>query len=381
MGKKCRLCGGKLIQNRCEFCGLDNSVYDREEEKIYRRQREMEQAVSNGKTGQGRAETGGAFAGKTAAVEGERRGSAAPGLPRDFQTKLRGMSSARSGTTYRRTSGERKKRGGIIVVVVLFIMLAALIPALFQGGKAVLEGIFDGSGDTYADSVYEDDTYDYDYDPYEFVTRQIPDEGSSYEALIGSGVYQIGVHIPEGTYRIELWGGSGSVMLDDYDNIIFEYDSFGGEEEYGEVMEKDDVRMYNGAQLTVDGGVVIRILTSNAQPLVQEITENPNQETIILEEGSYVSGEAFSEGMYNICPENEEDLFLYVTVSYPNENTDYFYPEINTYEAGGERYEENGVKNVIFPSGTQIEVEGGTVMLEPSAEYYKINYDNYPAGY
>lgn len=359
MAAKCRLCGGKLKQNRCELCGLDNSVYDREERELCRRQKDIESKAA---------------AGRTKASAG----------PRAVVTKKSGTTSGSAvhtgtGALRKRSLQGKKRITGITVTVILFVMLAGLIPALLQGAGTVLEGIFDGQGESY--SLSENYSYVSEDDPYAYVTREIPDTGSSYEALIGSGVYQIGVHIPEGTYRIELWGGSGGVMLDDYDNIIFEYDSFGEEEEYGEVMEKEDVRLYNGARLTVDGGVVIRILTSNAQPLVQEITENPNQETIILEEGSYVSGEAFSEGMYNICPENEEDLFLYVTVSYPNENTDYFYPEINTYEAGGERYEENGVKNVIFPSGTQIEVEGGTVMLEPSAEYYKINYDNYPAGY
>lgn len=34
MAAKCRLCGGKLKQNRCELCGLDNSVYDREEREL-----------------------------------------------------------------------------------------------------------------------------------------------------------------------------------------------------------------------------------------------------------------------------------------------------------------------------------------------------------
>ena len=28
--KKCSLCGGDLVNNRCTFCGLDNSIYDRE---------------------------------------------------------------------------------------------------------------------------------------------------------------------------------------------------------------------------------------------------------------------------------------------------------------------------------------------------------------
>lgn len=332
MVKKCRLCGGKLIQNRCEFCGLDNSVYDREEEKIYRRQREMEQAAG-------------------------------------------------AGTTYQKVSAGRKRRGGITVAIILFIILAALIPTLIQGGMAILDGIFDGSEDTYTDSGYDYDSYDYDYDPYEFVTRQIPDEGSSYETLIGCGVYQIGVHIPEGIYRIELWDGSGSVQVDDYENIIYDYESFGEDEEYGEVKEKDDVRLYSGAQLMVGEGVVIQLTTSNAQPLVREITENPVQETAVLEEGRYTAGEDFPEGMYDICLADREEMFVYVTVTYPNESTDYFYPQYHMHEAGGGEYEENGVRNVILPSGTQIEVEDGGIFLEPSMEYYEVDYDNYPAGY
>ena len=47
MAAKCRLCGGKLKQNRCELCGLDNSIYDREERELYRRQKDISSKAEN----------------------------------------------------------------------------------------------------------------------------------------------------------------------------------------------------------------------------------------------------------------------------------------------------------------------------------------------
>ena len=44
---RCRLCGGKLVNNRCTFCGLDNSCYDRDRtyQKTFSDQRRVERSA------------------------------------------------------------------------------------------------------------------------------------------------------------------------------------------------------------------------------------------------------------------------------------------------------------------------------------------------
>lgn len=355
MSRKCNLCGGKLVNNRCELCGLDNTVYDRDNPHMqYRNKSGSERPVSSASSGN---------------VKTPRKVSAPPagagtGTARTFAS---GMQTP----LHPPTSFQSKKKGNKIakIVILLFIILVIFIPLCISLAEVI------------NDRMSYDFSFSDDSDPYEYVTREIPSDGENCEMLLGNGCYQIGAQIPEGTYSIELAAGSGSISLDDSENIIYEFLSFGHDEDYDEITSIDDFRLYNGAELTVNSGVLLKFTSSNAQPLIYEATVNPVSETFVLEEGTtYTTGESrIPEGMYDIMPDEEKSGgATSVQLEYPNEFSNSFWIENIPFEEEGITYEENGAVNVVIPSGTKIEISGSPIILVPSEKYYDIDFDNYP---
>lgn len=226
----------------------------------------------------------------------------------------------------------------------------------------------------------DDTSADFDYDPYAFVNREIPGSGETYDTVLGSGVYKVGVHIPEGVYSLKLVEGSGSVEFEEEENSIYDYAYLGTEEEYDQVVERSDFRLYNGGELTIGSGVLVNLSTSNAQPLTQEPSANPLTESISLPVGSYTSGTTIPEGIYDISVEEEtDDAYGYASIAmkYPNGNSHYLWADGLQYAVSSGGITTAGVKNVLIPSGTQIEVEYGNIVLTPSEEYYEADYSDY----
>lgn len=83
--------------------------------------------------------------------------------------------------------------------------------------------------------------------------------------------------------------GSGTLQISDSENIIYDSVLFGYDEEYGEVAEQDDVRLYSGVQISISGSAVLTFTASNAQPFTREITAYPLTETVSLSEGTGIT--------------------------------------------------------------------------------------------
>ena len=141
-----------------------------------------------------------------------------------------------------------KKSGRIAWITIFIIILCAFISFLSSGGFTLP----DSFGSITSDGTYSDPSGEsIDWDPYTGVTRDIPADGETYETVLGTGAYKTGIHLPEGVYRAELLAGSGSVSISDRENSIYIHNYFGTEEEYDEIAEMDDLRLYNGADLDV----------------------------------------------------------------------------------------------------------------------------------
>ena len=214
-----------------------------------------------------------------------------------------------------------------------------------------------------------------------FATREIPSSGDAYETVLGNGIYRVGVHIPEGVYRAELVEGTGGIGIDDEENSIYHYVTFGTESEYDQVTEEEDIRLYNGADLSIDSGVILRFTTENAQPLTQEIKENPLSEPVSLEAGTYTSGDGIiPEGIYDITAlDTLEDDYGYssVTLTYPNGSSEYLWVDSTDYAPVSDEYTDTGAKNIVIPDGTEVSVEYGSITLTPSEVYYDVDYTEY----
>ena len=143
------------------------------------------------------------------------------------------------------------------MIVILVILICIAGPVLFQIGKSVIETGTVPDTDSWqsaVDSLFSDDDSSLDlndYDAYDYVTREIPEDGTDYEVTLSDGFYQVGIHIPEGVYHVELAEESADLHIADTENIIYDSVWFGDETEYDEVTEADDIRLYNGAEISI----------------------------------------------------------------------------------------------------------------------------------
>ena len=100
-----------------------------------------------------------------------------------------------------------KKYRAVTLIIIFIIIISMFAPVLIQFGRTVLESGASADGDSWLsgiEDIFSDDSdvsWNYGgYDPYANVTREIPETGSTYETTIGSGIYQVGVHIPAVSY-------------------------------------------------------------------------------------------------------------------------------------------------------------------------------------
>ena len=263
------------------------------------------------------------------------------------------------------------------MIVILVILVCTAGPVLFQIGKAVTEtGSVPGadSWQSAVDSLFSDNdsTLD-DYDPYEYVTREIPEDGTDYEVTLSNGFYQVGIHIPEGIYHIERAGGSADLHIADSENIIYDSLWFGDETEYDEITEADDIRLYNGSEISITGGGFLFFTTGNAQPFTQETAANPLTGSFILEEGTSTAGEDIPEGIYDIIPaEDAGSIWFSLDLLYPNGYSEYLWTP------GSSEASEKRILNVIIPDGTELTLDGDPIELVPAEGYFEADLSDYP---
>ena len=99
---------------------------------------------------------------------------------------------------------------------------------------------------------------------YEFVSRELDESGDTYIEKLEYGEYIVGSQIPEGIYTIRLKEGSGYVNVDDAENTIYLWQDFGTDTKYDELLEWQDVRLYEGAIVEISDNVTLEF--SSARP-------------------------------------------------------------------------------------------------------------------
>lgn len=354
----CRLCGGKLVDNRCILCGLDNSCYDQEFSchKIF---------------------SGHQPSPKKQSPPAKQPPPAKQSPPVKQSTPVK---QAPSHSEYKKTVATAPKNRNRIVWITVIIVTVLILVSVISSAMPALTGT---TGFLTSSSPFDDHAApSEDLDPYAFVTRDIPEDGEVYETVLGTGVYQTGIHIPEGIYRAELLAGAGSIYISDAENSIYDSTYFGTDEEYDEVTAMDDIRLYNGAGLHVDSGMLIRLSTENAQPLTEVPYPAAETDSISLPEGEYTAGgEEIPEGIYDISIDtNEEEPYGYASIIllYPNGSSEYFWADSPETAVSADGYTSAGIKNAVIPDGTEISVEYGNIILTPGQTCYDADYANYP---
>ena len=274
---------------------------------------------------------------------------------------------------------QSKKYRTVTLIIILMIVICVFGPALIRIVRSMLEAGSSSDGNSWLtgiESIFSDDsdvshTYE-DHNPYEYVTREIPGTGSTYETAIGSGVYQVGIHMPEGVYHAELAYGNGGLQISDTENLIYESIWFGEDGLDDEVTETDDLRLYNGAQMAISGSAALTFSTSNAQPLTQDITANPLTGSVVLNEGTYTVGEdILPEGIYDVIVKEFEGYASFnLDLLYPNGSNKFLWTARDSASPGGR------LRNIILPAGTEITLIGDPAEFLPGEGYFE--YAEYP---
>lgn len=327
-GKRCQLCGGKLDHNVCTLCGLDNSKSDMN----YK----LNQSSCDGK--------------ELTHVHEE-----------NSKQKQR-----QSRPQVQKSAGKKAngKNGSVVGKVIAIITIVGILFNMLQIGFESFD-IFDDFGSGRMEREL-----------YSNVTRELSEEGELWSQNCQQGEYVVGVHIPEGTYRVEFRGEATSFNLEDNENSIYFWEDSFDYEGKG-LKEIEDIRCYSGARIKINssfwGGLTF--YSENAQVDEMIGLENPLTEMVVVKNGN-VAGVDFPAGMYDIEMQEGESLFEYIVPGTVIDDPEDDYVD-TTNSIGISTYDDEFVyRNIYLPEGTELLIEGDDVTLVPS-EMVLPSYEDY----
>lgn len=325
MGKRCRLCGGKLRNGICTECGMDN----RKTDEKYSRHAE-----------------------KNASAEHIHEAEYTTAEKKTKSNSVRNQFVSKKQTQH----SEVKNIKVIFYGAAVLLVLAALFlskdnsEADLELNTEVQEEVFDMSVENAEQEV------------------QFP-VIAQWENTLESGLYVVGVDIPAGEYTIT--APPGSVFQTYYSpQYEDEYVSFGRAP--SGIEEMQDVSLCEGMLVRINGSN-IRFASWNAQ--VENLTErmeNPLTNSVQIT-GEAVAGEDFPEGTYDIEVVGKKEG----TFTYSYENEFYFSAWLKPVYAEGNTYASTYYHNVVLPQGAQIDTGEITVRLIPSKGIVNEDYTSF----
>jgi len=348
-GKRCSLCGGKLNSNGiCTECGLDNNKSD----KNYRiNQSECDHEPLTH-----------VHHGKNEKPEKQPK----PNTPRQSwqgSTTTYSGNTGSTGSTGRKKSGKNKKPGRIISKIIAVIVIFNVFFGIFQPMVSdILDDVISG---------YQENTQDYTRsDPYEYVTKELPEDGESVSFELTSGDYVVGVHIPEGNYQADVSYDYDTVQVDDGDSGLYLYEYAGRTD--GDYL--DDLRLYNGAIVHISSQTTITLYSDNAQTDNVFYEDNPlaGQKPVTIKEDAIV-GPDLPAGVYDltlVSGEGSVDVDIYTEYGESMETKNLYLGENCT---DGKEY-----KNLVLPKNAQITLDDNMELrLTPSEKVSTTDYYQY----
>ena len=402
MGKKdrCYLCGAKLQNGYCKECGLDNRRsqkirYRLNEsnatkkndsfEEMAEEQRETEtRNIQKHKAAQQRAwsKTGGAGQWKKAGTrQTMQKGTAGGGfrLERALNFEKKKNMNGEKGIS-RKTAAFMIGGIGFVVLMIALMYSAMEADLSYYGETNMTVEYSEESGSSFSEPeesgelVASEDPYS-----YEFVSRELDESGDTYIEELEYGEYIVGSQIPEGIYTIRLKEGSGYVNVDDAENTIYLWQDFGTDTKYDELLEWQDVRLYEGAIVEISDNVTLEFSSENAQTSDLKMKENPNVEECAFSletEDKIVAGKDFEPGVYDVSiPEWNGWGVLYLKVKTTDPYDEDGYYETSIWLDGGESGKT--YHNLYLSDGAEIYIEGDPAEFVPSEKIADIDYKEY----
>lgn len=321
MAKKCTLCGGNLDNTkRCTLCGLDNTKNDDQYKGYMNRNNHDDVPLTH--------------------VHDE------PSMHHyDYK--------------HYEKKGSRKKESKHGKTLGIIIAVFGLLPSLL------------GLITSFARNIVDEFTYMNEED---YVTLD-----NVYEEWLPGGLYEVGVHIPEGTYDVVLnWGTEGNVEVLNYvDGALQSNDYFHLEADQMEVVT--DLLLLEGEILRVSPEIRVYAYSSDADP--NEIFTELNEltEHYPVGEDMLVAGKDFPAGVYDISyTASAESEVGTVTISlWSNEYQNVSFVDNLCFD---DSYGDTLYCNIPFEAGSYIYASGlKDVKLVPSLEVKaEYNYNETP---
>ena len=316
--QKCSLCGGRVVNGRCEECGMpippEHTYTLRGESAHYHR--------VNGEDVLHRVRPSGSRP-KVEGYDDEERTAHVHESGTDRHNAPRpAVRTARM--EHHIEAPSRRSRSAnvawLIIVVALFLILPMLQVLLQREiGSSVSEPVPEFS---------EEQAIEADSNAYDDLRGTVPAAGADWDGSLTAGLYTVGQDLPEGTYTIQCAEGNTSIDLhivsDEHGVEIYEdlssndYDAIDS--------ERDDVSLPTGTVLFLSGNGTLYFHSSNAQvdalptetapnPLVSDAayTLSDSDESLYL-----LVGEDIEPGVYDVTCTAGTGYFSFVL---PMENT------------------------------------------------------------
>lgn len=391
--KRCYLCGGKLVNGYCPECGLDNTRRERiryrlnhsskvegmnesrsadyidskdEKERIQslrKKEHQHEKLHEQLKKERQHSKL------QQSVKNGYERGAS---LYKETAHKRADMLKSKKGTISAQNKG--RMTVAIIGIIVAIVSMAG-------------EYLYKETSDIESTPEYEvSENVEYESDPYEYVTRELAEDGEAFQTNLQQGFYQVGVHLPEGTYTVEIEEGDASVSVEDIENGIYLYQYFSRDgQDTDTVAWKDDIRLYQGANVEISGNGQLLLTTQNGQVKDKVFMLNPLSEQIQVDSGqTLTAGTDFPAGVYDVSVDNNWTVFYYSVLMSDSAVEELMIAEENEGEWRNEYNlwldaEDNSrlYKNVVLPEGTQIWTENEPVLMTPSEAIASTDYASY----
>ena len=347
-GKKCTLCGGKLDgRGICTECGLDNN----KSEKNYK----INQSSCDGKplTHVHSEDT---------RAQGSDKYKYREGKPAEHRESYHAAQEKLS----RREKAKADKKSAITkwltIATVVLTAVGILVGILENYSTEIID-----QGET---NVTEEDMNsigDYAYDPYKYVDNELPEGGETLEFTLGSGIYIVGFHFPEGKYTAQTGSEFDVVQVTDKVNGVYLYEYEDKEDNY-----LNDLRMYRGAAVTVKCEDTVTFKTENGQTAVMEEGQanTLTEQVEIAKEGRAVAGEDFEAGIYDVVSDGQYSFVTVFIYDEKGEEIRSLNLNLGEDETDGEMF-----SYLVLPQGAAVECAGSAgIVLTPSEKIVSTDY-------